>query len=238
MNGIIGQFRKAVRPAMGMNGFTNTVEDDDRFIHGVAKDRQDRRKEGCIDFQLEECKDTEHHQDIMADRYDRRQCDTMLKADRHIEDHRAEGQDDIEKCILRDLRTDHGTDKEEEFIKEIYSASQSISIDYAVLEKADNVTVLRVDGIGWTDLGTWGSLYDVSPKNHDGNVLQGTKTMMMNSHNNIVSTQGDKLVVVSELDDYIIADSENALLIVPRSEEQKIRTYVREVKATYGDEYK
>ena len=49
MNGIIGQFRKAVRPAMGMNGFTNTVEDDDRFIHGVAKDRQDRRKEGCID---------------------------------------------------------------------------------------------------------------------------------------------------------------------------------------------
>lgn len=132
----------------------------------------------------------------------------------------------------------YGTDKEEDFIKEIYSASQSISIDYAVLEKADNVTVLRVDGIGWTDLGTWGSLYDVSPKNHDGNVLQGTKTMMMNSHNNIVSTQGDKLVVVSELDDYIIADSENALLIVPRSEEQKIRTYVREVKATYGDEYK
>ena len=56
MNGIIGQFRKAVRPAMGMNGFTNTVEDDDRFIHGVTKDRQDRRKEGCIDFQMKNAK--------------------------------------------------------------------------------------------------------------------------------------------------------------------------------------
>lgn len=131
----------------------------------------------------------------------------------------------------------YGTNKEQDFIKEIYEASQSISIDYAVLEKADNVTVLRVSDIGWTDLGTWGSLYDVSPKNREGNVTQGAKTMMLNSHHCIVSAPADKLIVASGLSDYIIADSDNALLIVPRSEEQKIRNYVREVKATHGDDY-
>ena len=131
----------------------------------------------------------------------------------------------------------YGTDKEMEFVSGIYAASQSISIDYAVLEKATNVAVLRVDGIGWTDLGTWGSLYDAIPKTRDGNVTQGTTAMMMNCRGNIVSAKPDKLVVASGLNDYIIADSDNALLIVPRSEEQKIRNYVREVKATYGDEY-
>ncbi|MDO4511652.1 MAG: sugar phosphate nucleotidyltransferase [Bacteroidales bacterium] len=131
----------------------------------------------------------------------------------------------------------YGTDKEMDFIKEIYAASQSVSVDYAVLEKADNVSVLRVDGIGWTDLGTWGSLYDVSPKTREGNVTQGAKTMMLNSRNNIVSATRDKLVIASGLNDYIIADSDNALLIVPRSEEQKIRNYVREVKTNHGKEY-
>ncbi|MGM9869581.1 MAG: mannose-1-phosphate guanylyltransferase [Sodaliphilus sp.] len=131
----------------------------------------------------------------------------------------------------------YGTDREQEFVDEIYAASQTVSIDYAVLEKADNVAIHRVEGIGWTDLGTWGSLYDTSPKTRDGNVTHGTKTMMMNSRNNIVSAPSHKLVIASQLNDYIIADSDNALLIVPRSEEQKIRNYVREVKTTLGENY-
>lgn len=131
----------------------------------------------------------------------------------------------------------YGTERETEFIKEIYEVSPSASIDYAVLDKADNVTVLRVEGIGWTDLGTWGALYDVSPKTREGNVVQRAKAMMVNSRNNVVSVKSDKLVIVSGLDDYIIADSDNALLIVPRSEEQKIRNYVREVKAVHGEKY-
>ena len=93
-----------------------------------------------------------------------------------------------------------------------------------------------MEGIGWTDLGTWGSLYDTSPKTREGNVTHGTKTMMMNSRNNIVSAPSHKLVIASQLNDYIIADSDNALLIVPRSEEQKIRNYVREVKTTLDRE--
>ena len=131
----------------------------------------------------------------------------------------------------------YGTDREQDFISEIYAASQSTSIDYAVLEQADNVAIHRVEGIGWTDLGTWGSLYDTSPKTREGNVTHGTKTMMVNSRNNIVSAPSHKLVIASQLNDYIIADSDNALLIVPRSEEQKIRNYVREVKTTLGENY-
>ena len=129
-----------------------------------------------------------------------------------------------------------GTDEENEFINANFAACPSISIDFAVMEKAPNVFVETVD-FGWNDLGTWRSLYDHSPKNKDGNVTQNCKALMYNSHNNIVALKGDKLVVASGLEGYIVADVDDALLIVPLEEEQKIKQYVNDMKTKFGDKY-
>jgi mannose-1-phosphate guanylyltransferase len=129
-----------------------------------------------------------------------------------------------------------GHPEEQRFINAHYPSCRNISIDFAIMEHAPNVYVECVD-LGWSDLGTWGSLYDNSPKNSDGNVTQRCKTMMINSHNNVVAIKGDKVLVASGLNDYIIADVDDALLIVPKSEEQKIKLYVNEVKTKYGERY-
>jgi mannose-1-phosphate guanylyltransferase len=129
-----------------------------------------------------------------------------------------------------------GTEKENEFINANFAACPSISIDFAVMEKAPNVYVETVE-FGWNDLGTWRSLYDHSPKNKDGNVTQNCKALMYNSHNNIVAVKGDKLVVASGLEGYIVADVDDALLIVPLEEEQKIKQYVNDMKSKFGDKY-
>lgn len=129
-----------------------------------------------------------------------------------------------------------GTASEQEYINANFQACPSISIDYAIMEKAPNVYVETVD-FGWNDLGTWRSLYDHSPKNREGNVSQNCKALMFNSHNNIVAIKGDKLIVASGLEGYIVADVDDALLIVPLEEEQKIKQYVNDVKAKFGDKY-
>ena len=129
-----------------------------------------------------------------------------------------------------------GTAQEWPYIEENFKACPSISIDFAVMEKAPNVYVETVD-FGWNDLGTWRSLYDHSPKNKDGNVTQNCKALMFNSHNNIVAIKGDKLIVTSGLEGYIVADVDDALLIVPLDEEQKIKQYVNDVKIKFGDKY-
>ena len=129
-----------------------------------------------------------------------------------------------------------GTDQEQKYIETNFEACPSISIDFAVMEKAPNVYVETVD-FGWNDLCTWRSLYDHSPKNKDGNVTQNCKALMSNSHNNIIAIKGDKLVVTSGLEGYIVADVDDALLIVPLEEEQKIKQYVNDVKSKFGDKY-
>ncbi|MBR5102550.1 MAG: mannose-1-phosphate guanylyltransferase [Muribaculaceae bacterium] len=129
-----------------------------------------------------------------------------------------------------------GTEQEKGFIAENYPSCPNISIDFAVMEKAANVYVECVD-FGWSDLGTWGSLYDNSPKNKDGNVTQNCRALMFNSHDNMVAVKGDKLLLVSGLNDFIIADVDDALLIIPKKEEQKLRFYVNEVKSRFDDKY-
>ena len=131
----------------------------------------------------------------------------------------------------------YGTAQEQAFIDEMLPACPASSIAYAVMEKAPNVCMQRVD-FGWSDLGTWGAIFDDSPKNREGNVTPRTKTMLFNSSNNVVTAKsGDKLVVAAGLNDYIVADSDDALLIVPRADEQKIRNIVNELKTKYGDKY-
>jgi mannose-1-phosphate guanylyltransferase len=130
----------------------------------------------------------------------------------------------------------YGTPAETEFIKQNFASCPGISIDFAVMEKAKNVHVECVD-FGWDDLGTWGALYDNSPKNHDGNVTENCKAMLFDCKDCMVASKGDKLIVASHLKDFIIAVADDIVLIVPKSEEQKIKNYVNEVKTAYGDKY-
>lgn len=129
-----------------------------------------------------------------------------------------------------------GKESEMEFIDSIYPSVQSISVDYAIMEKADNVYVKTVD-LGWSDLGTWKALYDISPRNEDGNVTQNCKVLAGNCKNSIFAVTGEKIVVASGLKDYIVADNGNALLIYPLADEQKIRQIVNEVKSRFGEDF-
>lgn len=129
-----------------------------------------------------------------------------------------------------------GTEAETEFIATAFAGCKSISIDYAVMERATNVYVETVS-FGWNDLGTWSALFDMSPKNRDGNVTQRCQVLAYNSHGNIFAVNDDKLIVVDGLTDYIVADAGDVLLICPKDHEQKIKQMVNDAKVNFGDKY-
>lgn len=130
-----------------------------------------------------------------------------------------------------------GTPGEAPFIAEAFPACPSVSIDYSVMEKADNVYVECVD-FGWNDLGTWSALFDNSPKNSDGNVAQNCNVISTDTHGCIFAeADAGKLIVASGLDGYIVADSGDVLLIYPMAEEQRIRQVVNDVEQRYGGRY-
>lgn len=128
------------------------------------------------------------------------------------------------------------TSKEQEFIDEMYPSCPNISIDYGIMEKASDVYVLCSD-FGWTDLGTWGSLYEMSPKDEHENVTLKCKTVFYESENNIVALPSEKLAVIQDLEGYIVAESDNVLLICKRENEQKIRQYVNDVNFKFEGKY-
>ncbi|MGM0567047.1 MAG: mannose-1-phosphate guanylyltransferase [Bacteroidota bacterium] len=128
------------------------------------------------------------------------------------------------------------TPKEADFIADTFSRCKSISIDYGVMEKADNVYVIASD-FGWSDLGTWGSLYDIRTKDENRNAIIGKNVMTYDSKNCIVNTSNNKLVVLQGLDDYVVVENETALLVIRKQDEQQIRQIVHDVKMEKGDEY-
>lgn len=130
----------------------------------------------------------------------------------------------------------YGTPAEREFIERNYPGVMGISIDFAVMEKSQNVYVECVN-FGWSDLGTWSSLYDQSPKNRDGNVTQNCAVLAYNSTGNIFAVNGEKLIVADSLHDYIVADAGDVLLICPKAEEQRIKQMVNDARVSYGDKY-
>lgn len=130
----------------------------------------------------------------------------------------------------------YNTPKEKEFIAQAYSNCKNISIDYAIMEKAENVYV-RSSIIGWSDLGTWGSLYDHIKKDDHHNAVVGKNVMLYDSKNCIVNVSKDKLVVMQGLDDYIVVESDGILLICKKEDEQQIRTFVNDVKVTKGEKF-
>lgn len=128
------------------------------------------------------------------------------------------------------------TDAEQAFIDKMYPSCANISIDYGIMEKAENVYVLCSE-FGWTDLGTWGSLYEMSPKDNDDNVSLKCETLFYESNNNIVALPAGKLAVIQDLDGYIVAESDNVLLICKQKDEQRIRQFVNDASVKFEDKY-
>ena len=128
----------------------------------------------------------------------------------------------------------YGTGGEQEFIQKTYGSCRNVSIDYGVMEKADKVYVL-VSDFGWSDLGTWGSLYDQMAKDELQNTVTGKHVFMYESSGNIVNVQDDKLVVLQGLSEYIVVQNDNIILVCRREDEQKIKQYVNEIMTEIGD---
>lgn len=130
----------------------------------------------------------------------------------------------------------YGTDKETEFIEENFPACPNVSIDFGIMEKADNVYVSLGD-FGWSDLGTWSSLYDLSEKDNNGNVTLKCNSLIYDSQNNIIALPKEKLVVIEGLENFLIAESDNVLLICPKDKEYAIRKFVNDAQIQMGEEF-
>ena len=124
----------------------------------------------------------------------------------------------------------YNTDAENNFINQNYALAENISIDYAVMEDAENVYVLpaRFD---WNDLGTWGSLHEKLPKDSKENAVVNSKVILENASNNIIRSNAKKMIIVDGLNDYIIVDHEDVLLIYPKSKEQEIKSLIEKVES-------
>lgn len=129
-----------------------------------------------------------------------------------------------------------GTPEEAGFIASIYDACENVSIDYGIMEKARNVYTV-VSEFGWSDLGTWGSLYNHLPKDDHGNAAIGEAVKLYDCSNNIVHAQDDRLMVLQGLDDHIIVSTKDALLICRKNDEQRIKQFVNDLTAESGGRY-
>ena len=121
-----------------------------------------------------------------------------------------------------------GTKKEEDFIEQMFPKCPSISIDYGIMEKAENVYVIP-SSFGWSDLGTWGSLYELSEKDKQGNVSLHSEARFYEAKGNIVVLEPGKKAIVQGVDDMIIAEEKGALLVCKKAEEQRIKQFVSEL---------
>jgi len=122
----------------------------------------------------------------------------------------------------------YNTHTETNFISEHYAQAANVSIDYAILEKASNVYVLPAT-FDWNDLGTWGSLHEKLPKDENNNAVVNATVILENASNNIIRTEGTKLIVIDGLNDYIIVDKDEVLLIYPKNKEQEIKAIVSKI---------
>ena len=117
-----------------------------------------------------------------------------------------------------------------------FASCPSISIDYAIMEKAENVSV-QLCNFGWADLGTWGALHEASPKDQHKNVSTNGHTVLYDCSNNIVALPEGKLAVIQGMQDYLIADTDNVLLICKKDDQSAIRRYVNDVQIKLGEEF-
>ena len=133
--------------------------------------------------------------------------------------------------ILATLSADqdcYNTEREAAFLARAYPQTEKISVDYAIMERADNVYTIPVD-IGWSDLGTWGSLHAFADKDDLDNVVHGANTIVIDAQNNLIRTNDAKLVVIRGLQNFIVVDEADVLMIYPKAQEQEIKQLTQEL---------
>ncbi|MGL4364563.1 MAG: mannose-1-phosphate guanylyltransferase [Bacteroidales bacterium] len=135
--------------------------------------------------------------------------------------------------LFADGAKEYYSPNEKKFIADIYAECKSISIDYGVMEKSHNVYVFCAD-FGWSDLGTWTSLYMHLPKDEHGNALQTNNVQISNSKDCLLSAPDDKLIVLSGLSNYLVVDTNDVLMVCPRSEESVLKNMINSVLLDKG----
>jgi mannose-1-phosphate guanylyltransferase len=138
--------------------------------------------------------------------------------------------------LFQDGKDVYNKPEESEFVKKAYALCKNISIDYGIMEKARNVFVLSAE-FGWSDLGTWKSLYDHLPHDKQGNAIVGQHIMVDNTSNCLVNISKDKLAVIQGLENFIVVETDNVLLICPKDDEQQVRNLVNDVRIKKGERY-
>lgn len=126
--------------------------------------------------------------------------------------------------------------EEENFIEENYAKSKNISVDYGIMQQADNIFTLPVN-FGWNDLGTWRSLYEKLKNDNDKNVVINSEVLADDARDNIICSTTGKHIVVQGLNNFIIVEKEDVLLICPKHQEQNIKQLTAKVKEQFGDEF-
>jgi len=121
-------------------------------------------------------------------------------------------------------------------LQKIYPLCTNISIDFGIMEKADNVYVIP-SSFGWSDLGTWNSAYENLEKDYLSNAVAGDNVMVFDTHGSMIHTPNSKLVVLQGLEDFIVVDTNDVLLICKKDKEQEIKEYVAEVKRNKGEKF-
>lgn len=130
----------------------------------------------------------------------------------------------------------YNTPAEQDFIDTNYPRTRNISVDFAIMEKSPNVFTIPAD-IGWSDLGTWASLHHEAAKDEYDNVVQSDKALVIDCDNLMLKAPNGKLVVLKDLSDYIVIDTEDVLLVYPKSKEQEIRQVTNDVRENFGNDY-
>lgn len=140
---------------------------------------------------------------------------------------------DLFQLFTKNL-TAYNSSSEQAFINEAFHACEDIAVDYAIMEKANNIDVVLAD-FDWSDLGTWGSLNDHLSKDAKNNAVIGKNIHLFDSQNCIVNVSDDKLVVLDGLENYIVIESNNRFLVLRKENEQALKNILKEVEKKSGE---
>ena len=142
--------------------------------------------------------------------------------------------------VLRNLDRQHAHaayEQEVAYMNEFFPSYPNLSVESEVLDKLDNVCVMKCD-FGWADLGTWHGIYEALPKNNDDNVVVDSEVFMENSHHNVIKLPKDRIGVISGLDGFIVAEKDNVLFICKKEDSSAlVRKYVSEIQLKKGEKY-
>jgi len=137
--------------------------------------------------------------------------------------------------IFQEGEEKYYSEEEKGFIKSAYSLSKNISIDYAIMEKSDNVYVVQGD-FGWSDLGSWNALHEIKDKDENENVIEGN-VMAYDTKNSYILSKSDRIIVTHDLEGYLVADFNDVLLICKKEDSGIFRHFVNDVKAEKGEKF-